>query len=68
MSGVPLFEQGDARDALKSRCRERKIPISVLDDLISAELEQLGKLRKRGLREKFDEILRDGFSDIERGE
>jgi hypothetical protein len=57
MNGIPLFEQGDARDSLKKKCREAKIPIKLLEDLVEAEIEQIGKLRKRGLREKFDHLL-----------
>jgi hypothetical protein len=57
MNGIPLFEQGDARDALKKRCREAKIPIKLLQDLVEAEIEQIGKQRKRGLRERFDQLL-----------
>lgn len=57
MNGIPLFEQGDARDALKKKCREAKIPIKLLEDLVEAEIEQIGKLRKRGLRERFDQLL-----------
>ena len=57
MNGIPLFEQSDARDALKKRCREAKIPIKLLLDLVEAEIEQIGKKRKRGLRERFDQLL-----------
>ena len=57
MNGIPLFEQGDAREALKRRCREAKISIKLLEDLVEAEIEQIGKLRKRGLRERFDQLL-----------
>lgn len=57
MNGIPLFEQGDARDALKKKCREAKIPIKLLEDLVEAEIEQIGKLRKRGLRDRFDHLL-----------
>jgi hypothetical protein len=57
MNGIPLFEQGDARNALKKKCREAKIPIKLLEDLVEAEIEQIGKLRKRGLRERFDHLL-----------
>jgi len=57
MNGIPLFEQGDARDSLKKKCREAKIPIKLLEDLVEAEIEQIGKLRKRGLRERFDQLL-----------
>jgi hypothetical protein len=57
VNGIPLFDQGDAREALKRRCREAKIPIRLLEDLVEAEIEQIGKLRKRGLRERFDQLL-----------
>lgn len=57
MNGIPLFEQGDARDVLKKKCREAKIPIKLLEDLVEAEIEQIGKLRKRGLRDRFDQLL-----------
>ncbi len=60
MNGLPLFEQSDARDALKRRCREAKIPIKLLLDLVEAEIEQIGKQRKRGLRERFDQLLDPG--------
>lgn len=67
MNGIPLFEQGDARDALKKKCREAKIPIKLLEDLVEAEIEQIGKLRKRGLRERFDQLL-DTDTDAEGSE
>jgi hypothetical protein len=57
MNGIPLFEQSDARDALKKRCREAKIPIRLLEDLVEAVREQIGKERARGLSERFDQLL-----------
>lgn len=56
MNGIPLFEQGEARDALKKKCREAKIPIKLLEDLVEAEIDQIGKLRKR-LKDRFDQLL-----------
>jgi hypothetical protein len=58
MNGIPLFEQSDARDALKKRCREAKISIRLLEDLVEAVREQtFGKERARGLFDKFDHLL-----------
>jgi hypothetical protein len=57
VNGIPLFEQGDARHALKQHCRRARIPIRLLEELVEAELEQLGKRRRSGLFEKFDELL-----------
>lgn len=55
--GIVLFEAGPGRDALKAQCRSAKISIATLEQLVEAEFEQVGKLRKRGLHERFDEIL-----------
>jgi hypothetical protein len=57
MNGLPLFEQGDAREVLKRRCREAKISITLLEALVAAELDQVGKRTKRGLWERFDELF-----------
>jgi len=57
VNGIPLFDQGDAREALKKRCRQAKIPIKLLEDLVEAEIAQIGKERKRGLKDRFDELL-----------
>lgn len=65
MNGIPLFDQGDARDALKKRCREAKIPIALLEALVQAELEQVGKRRKTGLWEQFDELLGPATPDAQ---
>jgi len=67
MNGIPLFEQGDARDALKKRCLQAKIPIKLIEDLVEIEIEQIGKLRKRGLHEQFDQLL-DPNEDAEGSE
>ncbi len=68
MNGIPLFEQGDARDALKRRCREAKISIKLLEDLVKAEIEQIGKLRKRGLRDRFDALLDPNADSLEQAD
>ena len=58
MNGIPLFEQGDAREALKKRCREAKISIKLLEDLVEVEIEQTGKQkRRRALWDRFDQLL-----------
>lgn len=60
---IPLFEQGEARDALKKRCLKAKNPIKLLEDLVEAEIDQIGKARKRGLKERFDELLDPNAGD-----
>lgn len=57
MNGIPLFDQGDARDALKRRCREAKIPIKLLEDLVEVVREHVGRERARGLPMQFDQLL-----------
>ena len=61
MNGIPLFDRGDAREALKKRCREAKIPISLLEALVEAEIEMIGNNRRRTsrLREQFNRLLDD---------
>ena len=65
MNGIPLFDQGDAREALKKRCREARISIKLLEDLVEAEIEQIGKQkRRRALWDRFDQLL-DSASGVE---
>lgn len=58
---VVLLKSEEGRKLVRERCRERNLSISILEQLIAAEVEQQGKLRKRGIREEFDEI----FDEIE---
>jgi len=57
MSELPLFKQTDERDALKKRCRAKGIKLQTLLDLVEVEIEMVGRARKRGINEKFDEIF-----------
>ena len=56
-STLPLFENGEARELAKRNCRSIKVPIGMLESLIEAEMDQVGKKTKRGLWQSFDEIL-----------
>ena len=65
MNGLPLFEQTDAREALRRRCREAKIPIKLLLDLVEVKIELIGKQqRRRKLWEQFNQLL-DSTSGLE---
>jgi hypothetical protein len=57
MNVLPIFDQSDAREALKKRCRAKGVPINTLLDLVKVEIEMMGKAKKKGIYEKFDEIL-----------
>ena len=56
-TGVVLLDSDTGRQIVKRHCRHDKISITVIEDLIAAEMEQAGKLRKRGMYERFDEIF-----------
>lgn len=55
--GISLLDKDSGRAALKRACRKAGVGIKVIEDLVEAELDQVGKLRKRGLMERIDEIL-----------
>lgn len=57
IKGISLLDKDSGRDALRRACRKAGVRIKVIEDLVEAELEQAGKLRKRGLMERIDEIL-----------
>lgn len=59
--GIVLLESGPGREALKRQCRRIKFKVDAFEALVEAELEQVGKVRKRGLWEKFDEIFNEAM-------
>lgn len=54
---VVLLNSSDGRKLVKRRCKESGIHMSDLEQLIEAEVEQLGKKRKAGLWDEFDRIF-----------
>ncbi|MGE3424883.1 MAG: hypothetical protein AB7N24_22775 [Dehalococcoidia bacterium] len=54
---VVLLNSEEGRALVKQKCRAAGIKISMLEELIEAELDQQGKMRKAGLWEEFDRIL-----------
>ena len=54
---VALMQSEAGRKMVREKCKEINLDMTVLEMLIEAELKQVGKLRKRGLREEFDEIF-----------
>ncbi len=54
---VVLLNSSDGRKLIKRRCKELGIHMSDLEQLIEAEVEQLGKKRKAGLWDEFDRIF-----------
>jgi len=60
-SGVILLDSETGRKIVQRKCKEERLPVQLIRDLVSAEMEQEGKLRKRGLFERFDEILEEEY-------
>ena len=58
---VVLLRSEAGRALLKSKCKEEGLDVGVLEQLVSVERDQQGKLKKRGITESFDEI----FDNIE---
>lgn len=54
---VVLLKSLEGRKLVRTKCAAMGLDISVLEQLAEAELGQLGKMRKRGLWEDFDEIF-----------
>jgi hypothetical protein len=63
---VVLLDSSEGRGLVRRLCRSATIPISTLEELVNAELDQQGKKRKAGLWEEFDRIF-DGL-DADREE
>lgn len=59
---VVLLNSEEGRRLVRSRCRAAGLKMVDLEQLINAEIEQLGKKRKAGLWEEFDRIF-DGMDD-----
>lgn len=58
-SHVVLLRSEEGRKLVRAKCKKAGLEISVLEQLIAAEIGQQGKLKKRGIREVFDEIFAD---------
>ena len=54
---VILLKSTEGRKLVREKCAALGLDLAVLEQLIDAEVAQLGKLRKRGLWEDFDEIF-----------
>jgi len=57
MNGLAILERGDGRELLKKYCRSIGVSIRTLEDLVRIELEQVGRVRRRGMFPRFDEVL-----------
>lgn len=57
MNGIHLLEKGEGRELLKRYCRELGVSVVVIQELVQVELAQIGRVRRRGMFDQFDEIL-----------
>ncbi len=58
---VVLLRSEAGRKLVRSKCKKAGLDLSVLEQLIAIEMDQQGKLRKRGITDAFNEI----FDNIE---
>ena len=54
---VVLLDNPDGQALIKAACSDRGFDYSEFRDLVQAEVVQTGKQRKRGLHDRFDDIL-----------
>lgn len=54
---VVLMRSEEGRRLVRKKCKAAGLDMEVLERLIDLELDQAGKLRKRGLWTSFDEVL-----------
>ena len=58
---VVLLRNETGRRLVRSKCKEAGLDPSVLEQLIAVEMNQQGKLKRRGITEAYNEI----FDNIE---
>ena len=54
---VVLFQSENGRRLVREKCKAAGLDMAVLEQLIHAELDHSGKLRKRGINADFDDIF-----------
>lgn len=54
---VVILDQKEGRDLVRKICRKNKIGLPEFEELVAVEVDQVGKQRKKGLWEAFDDIL-----------
>lgn len=56
-SHIVLLNNSESREMVEQLCVKYGFAFDAFDDLIQAEINQVGKLRKHGLWHDFDDIL-----------
>ena len=63
---VVLLNKDESRRLVRAKCKAIGMKIVVFEELVEAELDKQGMMRRAGLWEEFDEIL-DRAADDEAG-
>lgn len=62
---VVLLRSEAGRKLARAKCTEAGLDLSVLEQLIAVEMVHLGKLKKRGITENFNEIFDNIDADLD---
>lgn len=62
---LPIFCQSDARRIVDESCKEHGIQISLLEDLVELERENIGRARRDGINDELDAILGEHLTEAE---
>lgn len=54
---VVILDQKEGRALVKRLCRKYGVRIAEFEELVSVQMEQVGKQRRKGLWQQFDDIL-----------
>ena len=54
---IALLDNTEGRQMIKEACRSRDLRFAEFEELVQTEMEQIGKIRRAGLWDAFDDIL-----------
>ena len=54
---IPFLSKKHTANLIRKKCNDEGIDFDTFEELIGEEFKQIGKLRKRGLTESFDDVL-----------
>lgn len=54
---VVLLDNSDGRAMIKDACKRHGLLFPEFEEIVQAEIEQIGKKRRAGLWDSFDDIL-----------
>ena len=60
---VVLLITDEGRALVKRKCKAAGLSLSIVEDLIAAEIAQQGKMCRAGLWDEFDHVLDGALSD-----